>query len=46
MPVGNYVVLYLPKEDSGIVQIVRIVYGKRDLPAQLNDLELSSLMEE
>ncbi len=35
--VNNYIVFYLPKKETNVVNIVRIVYGKRDLKQQLND---------
>ena len=35
MTVDNYVVLYLPDESSGIVSIIRIIYGRRDIENQL-----------
>jgi len=34
-PVDNYIVLYLPKEDSNTVVIARIFYGGRDITKQL-----------
>ena len=33
--VGNYVVLYQPQESHNTVYIVRIMYGGRDIEAQL-----------
>lgn len=36
-PVDNYVVLYLPKEESNTVNIVRIIYGGRDAKRQLEE---------
>ena len=35
-PVDNYLVLYLPKEGKKVVNIVRIMYGGRDIRKQLN----------
>lgn len=31
LPVDNYIIFYLPKEETGIVNIVRIIYGGRDM---------------
>jgi plasmid stabilization system protein ParE len=36
-PVGNYLVVYRPKET--LVQIVAVVHGKRDIPAFLRQRE-------
>lgn len=36
-PVDNYIVLYLPKEDLKTVNIVRIIYGGRDVKKQLEE---------
>ena len=44
MPVDRYVVLYLAEGRNAIVRVLRILYGARDLPSQLN--ELCFLMEE
>lgn len=38
MPVKNYLVAYIPKEDEHTVYIIRIMYGGRDISKQLNDL--------
>lgn len=35
--VDNYLVLYLPQEDSQTVNIIRIIYGGRDIRKQLKD---------
>ena len=41
MPVGNYLVFYIPvvnpetQEDGGVVTIIRVMYGGRDIQAQL-----------
>ena len=37
MPVDNFVVLYIPDKEKGIVTIIRIMYGGRDLPTQLRE---------
>ena len=34
LPVDNYIVFYLPKDDSGTVNIIRIIYGGRDMKCQ------------
>ncbi len=36
-PVDNYVVFYLPKVDSGTVNIIRIIYGGRDMRRQIRE---------
>ena len=41
MPMDRYVVLYLPEERENTVHVLRILYGGRDLPAQLDELRLS-----
>ncbi len=35
MPVKNYLVFYIPDESSKTVNIVRVIYGSRDLEEQL-----------
>ena len=35
MPVDKYLVFYLPSESKGIVSIIRIIYGGRDIEKQL-----------
>ena len=37
--VDKYVVLYLPKKDQKIVNIVRIIYGGRDIKKQLSETD-------
>lgn len=34
-PVDNYLVFYLPKKETGVINIVRIIYGGRDIKRQL-----------
>lgn len=34
-PVDNYLVFYLSKKETGIINIVRIIYGGRDIKRQL-----------
>ena len=36
-PVDNYVIFYLPNNDLGVVNIVRIIYGGRDMAEQINE---------
>lgn len=36
MPIDNYVVLYIPNEENGIVTIIRVMYSGRDIDEQLN----------
>ena len=36
-PVDNYLVFYQPKETENIVNVVRIMYGGRDIRKQLNE---------
>lgn len=38
MNVKNYMVFYLPDEDKGSVKIIRIIYQRRDLEKELNNL--------
>ena len=37
MPVDNYVVFYLPDETDGIVSVIRIMHGSRNITEHLND---------
>jgi toxin ParE1/3/4 len=37
MPVDNYLVFYLPMEAEGIVSIMRIMHGSRNVTAHLDD---------
>ena len=34
-PVDNYLVFYLPRKETGVINIVRIIYGGRDIRRQL-----------
>jgi len=36
MPVDNYMVFYLPDKSTGIVTIIRIMYGARDIERHLD----------
>lgn len=38
VPVDNYVVFYLPIENEAVVNVVRIMYGGRDIRKQLIEL--------
>ncbi len=35
MPVDNYLVFYIPDLDKEIVSVLRVMYGGRDVAAQL-----------
>lgn len=35
MNVGNFVVLYIPNEESGTVTILRVMYGGRDIDSEM-----------
>jgi toxin ParE1/3/4 len=35
MPVDNYCVLYIPNIEKAVVTIIRVMYGGRDIEAQL-----------
>lgn len=37
LPVDNYIVFYLPNEETGAVNIVRIIYGGRDMRHQMRE---------
>lgn len=37
MPVDNFVVLYIPDEETCVVTIVRVLYGGRDIDKQLEE---------
>ena len=36
MPVDNFVALYIPNMETGIVTIIRVMYGGRNIDEQLN----------
>ncbi len=36
MPIDNYIVLYIPNHDTKVVNIVRVMYGGRDVDTQLS----------
>jgi toxin ParE1/3/4 len=35
MPVDNYCVLYIPNTEKAVVTVIRVMYGGRDIEAQL-----------
>lgn len=35
MPVDHYCVLYIPDKEKAVVTIIRVMYGGRDIDAQL-----------
>ncbi len=35
MPVDNFVILYIPDAKRGIVTVIRVMYGGRDINAEL-----------
>lgn len=35
MPVANYCVLYIPDAEKAVVTIIRVMYGGRDIKAQI-----------
>ena len=37
MPVNNFVVMYIPNEQKGVVTIIRIMYGGRDIDKELKN---------
>ena len=37
LPVDNYIIFYLPKDDSGTVNIIRIIYSGRDMKRQIKE---------
>lgn len=38
LPVDNYLVFYLPDEESHTVSVIRIMYGGRDISRRLGDI--------
>ena len=38
MPVDNYLVFYIPCRDTQRVEIIRVMYGGRDIDAQLDKI--------
>ena len=39
MSINNYVVLYIPNEKTGVVTVIRVMYGGRNIAEQLNNIE-------
>lgn len=37
MPVDNFVVMYIPNEEKGIVTVIRVMYGGRDIDTELKN---------
>ena len=38
IPVGNFLILYIPKESDLTVNIVRVIYSRMDVNSILNDI--------
>lgn len=36
MPVDNYIVFYIPNHDTKVVNVVRVMYGGRDIDTQFS----------
>lgn len=39
MPVGNYVVIYIVEEKESVVNIMRVIYGGRDIDTELKYMD-------
>lgn len=37
LPVDNYVLLYIPNEETRVVTIIRVMYGGRNIDKELNE---------
>lgn len=37
MPMDNFVVLYIPNEETGVVTIIRVIYGGRNIDELLRE---------
>lgn len=37
LPVDNYVVLYIPNEDTKVVTVIRVMYGGRNIDKELKE---------
>ncbi len=37
LPVDNYIIFYLPKDETNTVNIIRIIYGGRDIKRQIKE---------
>ena len=35
--IGNFVVLYIPNEENSTVTVLRVIYGGRDIDAELQN---------
>lgn len=42
MPVDNYLLFYIPERDTNTVNVIRVMYGGRDIAAQLNNSALNT----
>lgn len=42
MPIDNYIVFCLPTEEDALVNVIRIMYGGRDIAAQLEEVDFLS----
>ena len=40
MPVDNYLVFYIPQDDDKTVTVIRVMYGRRDIDAQLKQTKV------
>lgn len=40
MPVDNYLVFYIPQEEDKTVTVIRVMYGRRDIDAQLKQTKV------
>ncbi len=40
MPVNNYLVFYIPQDDDKTVTVIRVMYGRRDIDAQLKQTKV------
>lgn len=36
LPVDNFIIFYIPSIEDGIVTVIRVMYGGRDIDDQLN----------
>ena len=37
LPIDNYIVLYIPNEETNVVTVIRVMYGGRDIRKELNE---------
>ena len=40
MPVDNYLVFYIPRSEEKTVTVIRVMYGRRDIDAQLKQTKV------